>query len=200
MCEPVCEWRGRVAQLLTSAAVAFSVLATPGPAWPAARIEGVSFDDRVTASGVEFKLNSVGLLRIGIFIKAYVAGLYLGPGAKPDDILADTPKRLEISYFWSISAERFVTSTREAIERNSDPATLAKIGPHVDRFLALYRSVEPGDRYSLTYVPGVGTELALNGKALGNVEGADFGAAVFGVWFGDSEIDTALKKSLLANR
>ena len=180
--------------------MALALCATPGPVWPAARIEGVAFDDRVTASGVEFKLNSVGLLRIGIFIKAYVAGLYLGPGAEADDILADTPKRLEISYFWSISAERFVTSTREAIERNSDPATLEKIGPHVDRFLALYRSVQPGDRYALTYVPGVGTELALNGKPLGSIPGADFAAAVFGVWFGDQEIDTALKKSLLAKR
>lgn len=192
--------RGTAALWLGGVLVALALWASPGPARSAARIEGVAFDDRVTASGVEFKLNSVGLLRIGIFIKAYVAGLYLGPGADAEDILADTPKRLEISYFWTISAERFVASTREAIERNSDPATLARIGPHVDRFLALYRGVEPGDRYSLTYIPGVGTELALNGTPLGNVEGADFAAAVFSVWFGDREIDTALKKSLLAQR
>jgi hypothetical protein len=191
---------GGFVRWLASALTVLALWASPAPALPAARIEGVAFDDRVTASGVEFKLNSVGLLRIGIFIKAYVAGLYLGPGANAENILADTPKRLEISYFWSISAERFVTSTREAIERNSDPATLQKIGPHVDRFLALYRSVQPGDRYALTYVPGVGTELALNGTPLGSIPGPEFAAAVFGVWFGDREIDTALKKSLLAKR
>lgn len=192
------ELRGATTRWLASALAALALWTAAGPAWPAARIEGVDFDDRVTASGVEFKLSSVGLLRVKVFIKAYVAGLYLGPGADADDILADTPKRLEISYFWAITADDFVTSTREAIERNSDPATFAKIGRHVDRFLALYQSVEPGDRYALTYVPGRGTELALNGTPLGSVEGADFAAAVFAVWFGEREIDGALKKSLLA--
>ena len=93
-----------------------------------------------------------------------------------------------------------MASTRQAIERNAGPARFQKIGAQVDQFLALYRSVEPGDRYALTYVPGVGTELALNGKPLGNVEGAEFAAAVFAVWFGEREIDGALKKSLLAKR
>ncbi len=191
--------RGGATRWLVSACAALA-LSIPDAAWSAARIEGVDFDDRVSASGVEFKLNSVGLLRVRVLIKAYVAGLYLGPGADPDDILADTPKRLEISYFWALSAADFVTSTREAIQRNTSASTFQKIGPQVDRFLALYRGVEPGDRYALTYVPGVGTELALNGRPLGNVEGAEFAAAVFAVWFGPREIDSALKKSLLAKR
>jgi hypothetical protein len=192
---------GHAQRWLACAMVGLAVWTTAGTsaAGAPARIEGVDFNDRVTSSGVEFKLNSIGLLRIGIFIKAYAAGLYLGPGADAEDILADTPKRLEISYFWSISAETFMSSTREAIERNSDPATLERIARDVDRFLALYQSVQPGDRYALTYVPGVGTELALNGKPLGRVAGADFGAAVFSVWFGDKGIDGALKKSLLGD-
>jgi hypothetical protein len=187
----------RARRALVSALVAMSTFSIALPARPAARIEGVDFEDRVTVSGVEFKLNAVGLLRYMVFIKAYVAGLYLGPGADPTDILADTPKRLEISYFWAISAEDFVSSTREAIARNVGETTFRKIGPHVEKFLALYRDVEPGDRYALTYVPGVGTELALNGAPLGSVEGSDFAAAVFAVWFGRDEIDGALKKSLL---
>ena len=192
--------RGAATRWLASACVALALFSMPDVAWPAARIEGVDFDDRVNASGIEFKLNSVGLLRVRILIKVYVAGLYLGPGADPGDILADTPKRLEISYFWAASAEEFVTSTRDAIQRNTNAATFQKIGPQVNQFLALYRGVEPGDRYALTYVPGVGTELALNGRPLGNVEGAEFAAAVFAVWFGPREIDSALKKSLLAKR
>jgi hypothetical protein len=56
--------------------------------------------------------------------------------------------------------------------------------------------VKPGDRYALTYVPGVGTELALNGTTLGTVEGADFAAAVFAIWLGPQAIDESLKTQL----
>ena len=64
-------------------------------------------------------------------------------------------------------------------------------------FNAFYEDVKPGDRYALTYLPGLGTELALNGKRLGVIEGADFGAALFSIWFGDQPFDAALKGQLL---
>jgi hypothetical protein len=46
-------------------------------------------------------------------------------------------------------------------------------------------------------VPGAGTELALNGNRLGVVEGADFAAAYFRIWLGDSPVDTRLRDQLL---
>jgi len=188
--------RARVAGAL----VAVALLLLPVRVCFASRIEGVDFADRVSVGGVDFKLNSVALLRYMVFIKAYVGGLYLGPGADPQSILADTPKRLEISYFWEISAEDFQSATREAILRNIGQARYAKISASVDQFNALYKTVKPGDRYALTYVPGVGTELALNGKPLGTVPGAEFSAGVFSIWFGDEEVDSDFKEALLAKK
>ena len=49
---------------------------------------------------------------------------------------------------------------------------------NIDTLNALYEDVKPGDRYALTYLPRLGTELALNGRRLGVVGGADFAAAV----------------------
>jgi hypothetical protein len=166
----------------------------------AAKIEGVEFADALTVRGVDLRLNAVGLLRYMYVIKAYVAGLYLGAGVAPSEILSDRPKRLEITYFYALSKEDFQTSTRDCIRRNVDEATFETLVPRIEAFNALYRDVEPNDRYALTYLPGVGTELALNGEALGVIEGADFGSAVFAIWFGDAEIDAALKKTLLAGR
>jgi hypothetical protein len=57
--------------------------------------------------------------------------------------------------------------------------------------------VQPGNRYSLTYIPGKGTELALNGVPQGVIEGADFAAAVFSMWLGPKPISESLKKDLL---
>jgi hypothetical protein len=49
----------------------------------------------------------------------------------------------------------------------------------------------------LTYIPGKGTELTLNGKSKGTVEGADFAAALFSIWLGPKPISESLKKELL---
>jgi hypothetical protein len=59
--------------------------------------------------------------------------------------------------------------------------------------------VKPGDRYALTYVPGVGTELTLNGSPLGTVAGADFASAVFAIWLGPKALDESLKTQLLGH-
>jgi hypothetical protein len=163
-------------------------------------IEDVSFADRREVRGVELVLNDVALLRYRIFIKAYVAALYLGEGVSPEQLLGDVPKRLEIEYFHSIRAAGFAKSTTEGIAKNVDAETLELLGPRIARLNALYRDVQPGDRYALTYLPFVGTELALNGGPLGVIEGADFGAAVFAIWFGEAPLSRSLKRSLLGAR
>jgi len=136
-------------------------------------------------------------MRYRYVIKAYVAALYLGDGASPNDVLADTPKRLEIEYFYTIKASGFASATTEGIAMNVTSGEVAPLRARIERLNALYRDVKPADRYALTYVPGIGTELALNGTPLGTVEGADFAAAVFAIWLGPKAIDASLKTQLL---
>jgi len=160
-------------------------------------LEGVHFADRYRSGDVTMRLSCVGLLRYKFFIKAYVAALYLGDGAEAGDVLADVPKRIEVSYFWGIRGSDIGTAGDQIIAQNVDGNTFAALRPRLDRLNALYRDVRPGDRYSLTYVPGVGTELALNGNPLGVIDGADFGAAYFRIWLGDHAIDVRLRDQLL---
>jgi hypothetical protein len=163
----------------------------------AAILEGVHFADQVRAGDTTLQLSCVGLLRYKVVIKAYVTALYVGEGAATDEVLADVPKRLELSYFWSISGADFGKAGDQILAENIDAQTLAALRPRLDRINEWYRDVKPGDRYSLTYVPGAGTELALNGNRLGVIEGADFAAAYFRIWLGDSPIDTRLRDQLL---
>jgi hypothetical protein len=163
----------------------------------AKEIEGVRFADEVAVGAATLRLNDVGLMRYRYVIKAYVAALYLGDGARPSDVLADAAKRLEIEYFYSIQASGFANATNEGIGANVPPETFARLRPRIDRLNVLYRDVKPGDRYALTYVPGVGTALALNGTTLGTIEGADFAAAVFAIWLGPKAIDESLRTQLL---
>ena len=163
----------------------------------AKEIEGVRFSDEVRAGSMVMRLNDVGLMRYRYVIKAYVAALYLGDAANPATVLADAPKRLEIHYFYAIKASGFANATTEGIAANVAAEKLPALRPRIERLNALYRDVKPGDRYALTYIPGTGTELALNGVLLGTVEGADFAAAVFAIWLGPKAIDESLKAQLL---
>lgn len=185
----------RIQQGVTVVAIlALIVWAAPTPA---AEIRGVRFIERLQVGDAEFVLANVGLLRYRIFINAYVAGLYVGAGYEVDRLFDDVPKRLEIEYFYGIAASGFANATDVGIAANVDARTFDALKPRIARLNGLYRDVQPGDRYALTYLPGSGTELALNGKRLGVIEGADFAVAVFSIWLGAQPLDEPLKAQLL---
>jgi len=184
----------RIAALVVAAT--FFVAATAG----AVEIEGVAFPDRRQLSGTLLRLIGVGLLRYRVIFRGYVAALYLGEQVTPERALEDVPRRLEIEYFWSIPAKGFAEATIRGITRNVDAETRLRLRSRIDEINALYEDVGPGDRYSLTYVPGNGTELALNGEARGVIEGADFSSALFSIWLGSDPLDPKLRDQLLAER
>lgn len=163
-------------------------------------VEGVTFAPEVHSGAQRLLLNNVGLLRYRVIIKAYVAALYLGEGVEPGAALSDVPKRLEAEYFWALKGSDFGPVTEEGMRRNVDAATLAALRPRLEQFSRLFVDVQPGDRYALTYLPGVGTEVSMNGRPLGTVAGADFAAALFAIWLGPQPLDERLKQSLLARR
>jgi len=163
-------------------------------------IEKISFADSVTIGGKAVPLRNAALLRYLRFIKAYVAALYLPEGVRAVDVLSDVPKRLELSYLVAIKGPDFGKGAAPTLERNLTAAELARLQVRIDRINAAYRDVKVGDRYSLTYLPGRGTELALNGTPLVTIEGADFAAAYFGIWLGRASIDDKLKRDLLRGR
>lgn len=177
--------------------LALSILCSPRLG-NAREIEGVTFATRHHGGGATLDLHCVGVMRWMYVLKAYVAGLYLGPQITADRVLADVPKRLEISYFYAIAAQDFGRATNATIAANTDAATLARLRPQLDTLTALYRDVQPGDRYALTYVPERGTELALNGQALGSIPGNDFARAMFAIWLGAKPLDPSLKSQLLS--
>jgi len=162
-----------------------------------AEIEGVHFENTYETDGIQMKIQGTGLLRYLGFIKAYVGAFYLEEGSSIEDVLSDKPKRLEVEYFHALKGEDFGISTNKVIAKNTDALTLEKIRPQIDYHNSLYEDVQPGDRYSLTYIPGRGTELALNGKTKGIIKGADFASALFSMWLGESPMNEPFKKQLL---
>jgi hypothetical protein len=165
-----------------------------------AEIEGVEFDEQVTAGERVLALQSVGLLRYRILFKGYVAALYLEAGTPTENVLEDVPKRLELEYFWSIAGEKFGPVAESALERNLDATSFERLRPRVEALHEKYQDVKPGDRYALTYLPEEGTELAKNGVRLALVPGEDFARAYFGIWLGEAPLDRDLRDQLLEAR
>jgi len=159
-------------------------------------VEGIIFNDNYVAEDKTLKLTGAGLLRYWGF-KAYTGALYLEEGVAVDDVLADTAKRIELEYFRAIKGKDFGPATDKSIAKNVDAATFERLRPRVEYHNSLYEDVQPGDRYSLTYIPGRGTELALNGEPKGLIKGADFAAAVFSIWLGPKPINKSFKRQIL---
>jgi hypothetical protein len=141
-----------------------------------------SFPAVVEAHGARMTLRGEALLRVGYVFRVYWAALHVGEGVPTEAVLNDVPKRLEIVYLRNISAADLIKAGDGMLRRHLKPAELAAIQSRVDDINRLYRNVRAGDRYTLTYVPGVGSELAFNDEPLGVIPGADFAGAYFGIW------------------
>ena len=163
----------------------------------AAKVPDVSFPDRYATDNMELKIRGTGVLRYMVFVKAYAGVLYLPEDVRSDDALSEVPKRLEVEYFHAIKGKDFGPATRKMIAENVDDLTYQRLEPKIELHSRMYEDVKPGDRYSLTYIPGKGTELALNGEPKGTIEGSEFAAALFSIWLGDKPIDKSFKKQIL---
>ncbi len=172
-----------------------SLLALPlasGEAKPAAE-----FDPSVVIAGERIPLRGTGRLTWGIFFTVYDGALYLPQEVAADQVLELVPKRLEIHYFTRIKARQFAAVAAPVLQRNLPVELLAEIRPGIEQINRLYRDVESGDRYALTCIPDVGTELALNGEVLGVIPGDAFAWAYFAIWLGEEPLDEGFREGLL---
>ena len=168
----------------------------------------IAFADSISVGKTEFpkyyetpqgriEAKGWGVLKYAFVMKAYAATLY-GPKdvAARDLLYADVPKRLEINYYVSIDGPDFAKGANAVLQKQLPAEELIRLKTRVDRLHATYRDVASGDRYALTYQPGSGTVLALNGEPLVQIDGTDFARAYFGIWLAEPPISAKLKQAL----
>lgn len=166
----------------------------------AVNIEGVNFEQRRQVADAELQLTGTALLRWALLFDVYVGGFYLPEGQADSSWTDDVPKVLEIAYLRNFKAEDFSSSSDQLLRKNLPPENYSALVERLHVFYQLFRDIKKGDRYSLVYHPAIGTELQLNGKALGRVAGHDFAVAYFGLWLGPNPIDETFRDRLLRER
>jgi hypothetical protein len=178
-------------------AVLFSALTLSAQAL---ELKGIKVDETAQVGGNALVLNGAGV-RTKMVFKVYVAGLYLAQKTSDANaVISDTGnKRVAMHFLRELSAEKLLHAMDEGFEANNSTAEMAAVEPQMKAFRAMMTSakaVKESDLIVLDYTEA-GTQVSLNGKALGTVEGAAFNQALLRVWLGAKPVDAALKKALL---
>lgn len=163
----------------------------------AATLAGVTMPDTATVGTEPVVLNGLGL-REKYTIDIYVGGLYLRNPTRSGTaaIAADEPKRVVMQFIYrAVTRQQMLDTFYEGF---GDAAK----GAHADSVAKMQSwvpadGVKRGDRIAFDYAPGAGTTMTLNGRALGNIPGAEFMKLVFGIFLGPRPPTEALKAGLL---
>jgi hypothetical protein len=160
-------------------------------------LAGVTLPDTVQAGGKTLVLNGLGL-RKKFMVKVYVAGLYLEQkSSDPAAILkADTPKRIVMHFVRGVTKNQIVDAFNESFESNT-PDARQTMKAEINQFLGALDSVHDGDEILLTYLPGTGTTVAINGKEKLTISAPAFAPVLFSVWLGPKPPSPEMKEGLL---
>ena len=168
----------------------------------AAEVAGVKLDDSQRVASGELVLNGAGL-RSKLFIKLYVAALYLPQKANAAAAVLDAPgpRRMQLRLLRDIGAETLHGALEDGLANNNTAVELDAIKAQSEQFGTLMKGlgkVKEGDSVTLDFAAEA-LVVSLNGEVRGKVAGAAFGKALLKVWLGEKPADAALKKALLGN-
>lgn len=171
----------------------------------AATVDGVKVDDTATVGGKTLVLNGAGM-RKKFVINVYVAALYLSEKkSTPAEVQAlTTPKRLSLIMQREASSDEMGQLFITSMNKNSTKEEKAKLISQTGKFGELFASLEKvkkGDVTSLEWIPGTGTVVSVNGKAMGEaLPDIAFYNALLRVWLGDNPAQDDLKEALLGGK
>jgi len=156
------------------------------------------FPKEITLAGESFRKLGEYRYVYRLFFDLYDAALFAPDNATAGQILdAATPFRLQFRYLRTIDKSIILKSANRMLEKNLSPVERALIAERVGRINAAYTTVNEGDTSSLTYQPGHGTTLRVNGEPKLTIEGQDFAKLYFRIWLGSQPISKSLKANLL---
>ena len=189
-------WRNFLSRKLTAAVCLCILAAVHSGDVVAATSRGVHFEDQMTVGGEQLTLHGIGLLKWKYLVNVYLVSLYKPAGLPVDQVLQDVPKRLEYYFFVDMKASDFQNTGFQLMAQNVGEEKAKSMTRELEAFNSLYRDVKAGQRYTFTYLPGQGLEMALDGRVLGKVTGDAFAAAYLSIWLGPKPVSRDLQEGL----
>lgn len=161
----------------------------------AREVNGVTLPDSATVEGKTLTLNGMGT-RKKLFIKVYVAGLYVEKASKDAQALAtsDQLKRVRMVLVRDLGRDKIVDAIENGVKKNM-PSQLTALRARLDQLFGVIPDLKKGDEITITYEPGKGTTLVSTRGQI-TLPGKDLGDALFSVWLGQHPADDDLKTAL----
>jgi hypothetical protein len=163
-----------LAALLTATAITAS----------AATVAGVKLEDRITVGNQALVLNGAAL-RKKFIIKVYVGGLYL-PAKQSNAatvIATDQSRRMVMHFLYSVSKSQMAEAWSEGLADNT-PNASPEVKTAFKTLESWMEDVPKGNRIVVTYAPGTGTTVEVNGKSKGTLGGKAVADAILNTWIG----------------
>lgn len=168
----------------------------------AVEVANVKYEQGLDLAGQKLVLNGAGI-RYKFVIKVYTAGLYLSHKANTtaEVLAAPGPKRIHIQMLREIDGNELGKLFTKGMEANAPREEFVKSINGVLKISEIFASrkaLNPGDNFSIDYVPGVGSTVLLNGKPMSEpIKEPEFFSALLRIWLGDKPADDGLKDALL---
>jgi len=192
--------RSAVMRLLHAALWALQLMLAAAPV-SAAEVAGVQIPNSLSLAGAgpSLVLNGAGV-REKWFFDIYVGALYLRQRSQDvQAILAGSGPAAVLMHFLykEVSREKITEAWETGLAANHSAAEMQVLRPQLDRFNALFVTLRAGEVVEIDYVLGQGTEVRIDGKLRGKVEGDAFFHALLQVWLGEHPVTGALKRAML---
>lgn len=197
---------------IAAAIAAAPLLLTPfgaaaqAPAANFTETSGIKFDNELTTSrGNKLVLNGAGT-RYKFVIKVYAAGLYVPAKVGSLDAVIDTskPRLFKVVMLRDIDGNELGKLFTDGMQKNASREEFAKAIPGTIRMGEIFaekKKLASGDNFTIDWVPGTGSVIAINGKVVGEpIKEPEFFSALMKIWMGKSPADANLKEALLGGK
>lgn len=176
-----------------------TLLLLAAPAF-ARSVADVDVPETLSVEGKSLKLNGAGI-RKKFIVKVYVGALYLESNSTDGAAIlkGDGTWAVRMVFLREVDKDKVIGGFKEGFEKNS-PSKAAALQPSMDKLTAALADMKKGATVTISYAPGKGTTVAVQGGASVTIEGKDFGDAMLANWLGSKPGDPGLKTELLAGK
>lgn len=171
-------------RILSRAFLLLALLSPLSSPATAGTLADVTMPDKIDVQGQSLVLNGMGL-RKKLVIKVYVGSLYLPAkeSSAAKILAADSPRRMVMSFLFGVSKSQMCDAWKEGLADNS-PKASDEVKKGFATLCSWMEDIDSGKSLVLTYLPGQGTQVEVNGKSKGTIPGKAVSDAALATWIG----------------